>query len=346
MKRVPEQLARHSHFFLYNSDACRIACAVPGVFQAKPIVPSSNCACLMWRSDMDRKRGKKFVLLKQRRCWQQVDPAQCPQTLLSPALMHFYLHWTLKPSQHCGANQMFDIRTSEKNNKKKIKSLYPFKRCPTMSLNHGSYHLPWTGILTPKRLLIFPLSWVVPCPCTQAAVPHPLSTRTGVFGWQPKQTHWSHLIQQAPKVQFISCRKEAISFFKVLHIRCINPLITRWSIKCFQKRWARCYKDSMYRKIGIVSLKKRALFSAQSDCYHLDEGKVDLKCWCNCLLRVLISSFQYFMRIEDDETQGVISLREGLPKVLQRCLYFGQQVPELNLLRLKEELLFAFWLLK
>lgn len=52
------------------------------------------------------------------------------------------------------------------------------------------------------------------------------------------------------------------------------------------------------------------------------------------------------MRIEDDETQGVISLREGLPKVLQRCLYFGQQVPELNLLRLKEELLFAFWLLK
>lgn len=38
----------------------------------------------------------------------------------------------------------------------------------------------------------------------------------------------------------------------------------------------------------------------------------------------------------------VISLREGLPKVLQHCLYFGQQAPELNLFRLKKELHFAF----
>lgn len=52
------------------------------------------------------------------------------------------------------------------------------------------------------------------------------------------------------------------------------------------------------------------------------------------------------MQIEDDGTQVVISLREGLPKVLQHCLYFGQQAPELNLFRLKEELLFAFWPLK
>lgn len=49
------------------------------------------------------------------------------------------------------------------------------------------------------------------------------------------------------------------------------------------------------------------------------------------------------MQIEDDETRGVISLREGLPKAPQRRLYFEQQVPELNLFGLKEELLFAFW---
>lgn len=34
--------------------------------------------------------------------------------------------------------------------------------------------------------------------------------------------------------------------------------------------------------------------------------------------------------------------KEALPKLLQNCLYFGEQAPELNLFGLQEELLFAF----
>ena len=84
-----------------------------------------------------------------------------------------------------------------------------------------------------------------PGPCTQAPVCRPLSTSPGVSGWKPKQARYSHLVLRVPKVQFISCRKEAISF-GVLHIRYITPPIILWSIKCFQLRRAWCYKDLMY----------------------------------------------------------------------------------------------------
>lgn len=47
------------------------------------------------------------------------------------------------------------------------------------------------------------------------------------------------------------------------------------------------------------------------------------------------------MQVEDNEMQGVLSMTKRLPKVLQ--LIIGEQAHELNVFRLKEELLFTFW---
>jgi len=57
---MPQQLGRHSRFFLYNSDACSIAYAVLG-FPSKTNSPFLK----LCRFDVGRKRGKRFVLLKQ-----------------------------------------------------------------------------------------------------------------------------------------------------------------------------------------------------------------------------------------------------------------------------------------
>lgn len=180
----------------------------------------------------------------------------------------------------------------------------------------------------------------VPVPKLLFAIPSPPA-------WVSPAESQSRLLSHARYNKFPKSSSSAVGMkpspLKYCTFRRMTPLIVPGSIKCFQLRRVWCYEDLRYREMGTGSLKKGALFSAQSDRYLLDEGKVDLKCWCNCLLLVLIPSFRYFVQIEDDETRGLISLRKGLPKAPQRRLYFEQQVPELNLFRLKEELLFAFW---